>query len=104
MITDAQKDALLRVLRHKPSAGLSVAEIRVRRRWMWLALPDDAEQCLRIAEFLHQTDHRRALELKYLLDCLRHEVWDRSPTKRPKRPAQLRPSRELVATGYRKAK
>jgi hypothetical protein len=82
---------------------MTIAEIRVRRRWMWLALPDDAEQCVNLARLLHATEHRQALELKYLLDCLRHECWDRRPTKRPVRPAQLRPSKEVVATGYRKS-
>lgn len=81
----------------------TIAEVLTRKRWMRLALPDDVRQCVELAKMLHYTEHRQALELKYLLDCLRHECWDRKPTKRPKRPAQLRPSRALFATGYRRS-
>ena len=81
---------------------MTIAGVLVRKRWMRLALPDDVAQCVELARLLHRTEHRQALELDYLLRCLRYEVWDRAPRKRPRRPAQLRPSREAVATGYRR--
>lgn len=82
---------------------MTISEVRRRRRWLWLAFPEDAEQSVSLAQLLHQTEHRQAICLDYLLSCLRHECWDRVPTRRPAKPKQLRPSRDRVATGYRKS-
>lgn len=81
---------------------MRLADVLTRKRWYWLALPDDANQCLALARLMHRTEHRQAVALDYLLRTLRHEVWDRQPTRRPRKPAQLRPSRDNRATGYRR--
>lgn len=80
---------------------MTLEKVTKRKRWMWLAFPDDAQQCLELAKLMHRTEHRQAVELDYLLRCLRHECWDRQPSKRPTKPGLLRPSREARATGYR---
>lgn len=72
-------------------------------RWIWLALPEDAQQETAIALWQHPRITPRALEavIRYRLQRLRHEVWDRTPTRTPKNPSSLRPSKLAVSTGYR---
>ena len=72
-------------------------------RWMWLALPEDANQEVAIARVEHPTLPPRALEqvIRHRLHVLRHQVWDRTPTRIPSAPSGLRPSKLARHTGYR---
>lgn len=80
----------------------TVAEVAARKRWLRLALPDDFAQCRRIAEWVETTEHRRAVLFEFLLAELRHQCWDRRPTRAPKKPHLLRPSKQRRASGYRR--
>lgn len=75
-------------------------DIRIPR-WMRLALPDDCAQIVKIAEYLIPQSKTRQDFIDYSLKVLRHEIWDRQPTKRPKVPSSLRPSKILHISGYR---
>lgn len=76
-------------------------EVLCRKRWMRLALPGDVQQLIALADLCETTEHRKAVLLDYLLRSLRHEVWDRVPTRAPRTPHILRPSKRARATGYR---
>lgn len=85
---------------------MTIQEVLVKKRWMRLAMSEDVEQSIWLAIALHpnETEHRQALELKYLLNYLRKYQWSRLPTKPPTRPKLLRPSKATKARGYRKEK
>jgi hypothetical protein len=75
----------------------------VPHRWLWLALPDDCRQEQAIIDWLYAAfpQRTRRTMLSYRLRQLRHEVWDREPTRGPKAPPALRPSKLARITGYR---
>lgn len=72
-------------------------------RWLWLALPEDANQEAALALYLHPGLPARAIEsvIRQRFRVLRHEVWDREPTRPPRMPSSLRPSKLARCTGYR---
>ena len=76
----------------------------VPHRWLWLALPDDCQQEAAIIEWLYSQypESTRRTMLSYRLRQLRHDVWDRWPTRGPKAPSALRPSKLARITGYRR--
>jgi len=80
---------------------VTIEQVLARKRWMRLALPDDVEQCVALAQIIARTPHSQAVALDYLLRQLRHEVWDRHISGAPSRPANLRPSKLAKASGYR---
>lgn len=72
-------------------------------RWIWLALPEDANQEAAITEVEYPALTRAAREelIRFRLHCLRHEVWDREITRLPRAHAGLRPSKLKTRRGYR---
>lgn len=74
--------------------------------WIKLALPEDVKQEIALSEleYPNLTKEARQRHIKYKLAVLRHEVWDRYITKKPKTPHGLRPSKMLKSKGYRKNK
>lgn len=72
-------------------------------RWMVLALWEDVWQTVALIEWQYQsaTPAQRRDALRYALRCLRREVWERRPTRTPKTPPSLRPSKLRAVTGYR---
>jgi len=75
-------------------------------RWMRLALPEDVRQevALTFVEYPNLTPTARRQLVRYRLARLRHEVWDRRPTRPPKTPHGLRPSKLARRRGYRRNK
>jgi hypothetical protein len=73
-------------------------------RWLWLALPEDCAQeaALVAVEYPQLTEAARWELLQYRLKVLRHEVWDRQPRRRPRKPVGLRPSKLKKRSGYRR--
>lgn len=70
-------------------------------RWIALAAPDDGRQIVELVKAMYlPTKHQFQAELRYQFGVWRHEVWNRAPSKRPKRPASLRPSKQKTS-GYR---
>ena len=73
-------------------------------RWLWVWSPDDCQQCVELAFILLGNNAKQgAVEevVRYQLKLLRHEVWDIKPSKLPKYPRSLKPSRCSRRTGYR---
>lgn len=79
-------------------------DARLPHRWLWLALPDDYEQEVALSHLLYPrlTEAARREHVSYRLRLLRHEVWDRYITRRPRVPPGLRPSKLARRTGYRR--
>lgn len=73
-------------------------------RWMALAMWEDVYQVAALIEWQYQsaTPAQRYDALRHALRCLRREIWDRRPTRQPKTPASLRPSKLAAVTGYRR--
>ena len=73
-------------------------------RWLWLALPEDAQQEVAIVlwQYPSLTPRAREAVIRYRLSRLRHEVWDRGPTRAPRAPHGIRPSKLAKRTGYRR--
>lgn len=74
---------------------------RAIHRWIWLAMPDDAAQEVRLTyiEYPHLTDAARAALISQRLRQLAHDCWRRDISRRP--PCAVRPSKLKRATGYR---
>ena len=72
-------------------------------RWMWLALPEDCQQIAALTLWQYPQLTSKALEaiLRYQFRVLRHEVWDREISRKPRADPGLRPSRIARRTGYR---
>lgn len=72
-------------------------------RWMALALPDDVAQEVALVDLTYPrlTRAARCEMVRYRMRCLRVEVWERRPCRRPGVPAGLRPSKLATRTGYR---
>lgn len=70
-------------------------------RWYALALPEDVTQEWELSLLLGRTPQQVADIFRYRLRLLRHEVWDIVPTRVPRAPSSLRPSKMQRATGYR---
>jgi hypothetical protein len=73
-------------------------------RWMWIWAPEDCYQCVALAHALcgpYAAQGAVAETVRYLLRGLRHEVWDMKPTRKPKAPRSLKPSRIRRRSGYR---
>lgn len=68
-------------------------------RWIVLALPDDVSQIIELVNLEFNTPHRRKVALQYYIKELRRTQWDRIPTKRPKKPGEMKKSRQT--SGYR---
>jgi hypothetical protein len=68
-------------------------------RWLLLAMPEDVEQVVALADAEYQTPDQRRAARDYYLRELRRTQWDRAPRRPARRPASLRPSKR--ATGYR---
>jgi hypothetical protein len=71
-------------------------------RWIWLAMPDDAAQEVRLTfiEFPNLTEAARADLISDRLRSLAHQCWRREIIRRP--PMNTKPSKLKRATGYRK--
>jgi hypothetical protein len=72
-------------------------------RWLWLALPEDAQQEVSIVLWQYPSLTARAREavIRYRFAKLRHEAWDRRPTRVPLIPHGIRPSKLAKCSGYR---
>ena len=72
-------------------------------RWIWLALPEDAnsEVTVTLVEYPHLTPLAREALIRYRLHNLRHEVWDQKPTRVPRADHGMRPSKLKRRRGYR---
>jgi hypothetical protein len=73
-------------------------------RWMWIWSPDDCNQCVALAHLLLGNNAAQGAMMetvKYLLRELRYEVWNIKPSKKPKMPRALKPSRIARRSGYR---
>jgi hypothetical protein len=72
-------------------------------RWLALALPDDAAQEVALVDLMHPhlTPRARREMIAYRMRCLRVEVWERRPSRTPRVPHGLRPSKLAARTGYR---
>jgi len=68
-------------------------------RWLVLAMPEDVDQVVALANLEYQTPAQRLAARDYYLRCLRRDQWDRRPRPPVKRPSSLRPSK--YASGYR---
>ncbi len=75
-------------------------------RWLWLAIPEDAQQevMLSLLEHPELTASAREEDISYRLRLLRVQVWDRIVSPPPKKPHGLRPSKLRRRTGYRRRK
>lgn len=73
-------------------------------RWMVLAMWEDVYQVASLIEWQYQsaTTAQRRDALRHALRCLRREIWERRPTRQPKVPPSLRPSKLRAITGYRR--
>lgn len=73
-------------------------------RWIWLALPEDAQQEAALAIYQHPTLTPLAMEhvIRHRLHILRHEVWDRQVGRIPRTPPSIRPSKLARMTGYKR--
>jgi hypothetical protein len=75
-------------------------------RWIWLALPEDANQeaALTEVEYPHLTPLAREALIRHRLHSLRHQIWDRAITREPRADHGLRPSKLKRRRGYRRNK
>lgn len=93
-----------------PPCVLRRAPLAVRHghimRWLWMALPEDAQQevALTYVQYPHLTDAAREQLIRYRLRVLRYEVWNREIGSRPKAEPNLRPSKLARRRGYRRNK
>lgn len=93
-----------------PQSTIRLAPLAARYghivRWIWLALPEDANQEAAITEleYPHLTELAREELVRFRLHRLRHEVWDRGITRLPHLPSGLRPSKLRTRRGYRRNK
>lgn len=90
-----------------PASTLRLAPLAARyghiARWMWLALPEDCQQEVSIVLWQHPSLTPRAIEavIRYRFARLRHEVWNREPSRTPRAPMAIRPSKLAKSKGYR---
>jgi hypothetical protein len=70
-------------------------------RWMVLAMPEDVDQIVALADLEYTTPGQRRAARNYYLRELRRTQWERRPCNPARRPASLRPSKLANTTGYR---
>ena len=76
---------------------------RTINRWLWIALPQDCQQCVHLAFALtgHGANLRAVQQVfRYLMRELRREVWDHQLSLPTRLPRALQPARARRRTGF----